>query len=405
MKFSFRNRVAGVVGNFLEHYDNALFGLLAPFIAPLFFANTDPVTGLIYTYGMLPLGFFTRPLGALFFGVIGDRFGRRQALISSLFGMAVVTIGMGCLPVYQDVGLFAPVLLAVGRMLQSFCAAGELAGGAIFVLEHTPPIKRGFASGCYDASTVGGILLASALVTWMSARGQIDTEWRVLFWFGGMTAILGLILRWMTIDEPKLDGSEPAIRGLLPLKNYSRALVAIIFASGFGYTTYSLAFTLMTGYIPLITSFSKADVMQLNTVLLMLDLCLLPLFGYLSMKIGKERQMVMAALASAVVAIPLFSMLDGASLGLVVGVRCAIVLLGVTFAAPYYAWAIEQVPVKHRYLLLSFGGALGSQLIGMPTSAVCLWLYKMVGWSGVPGIYLMCVGLAAAAIVVWQKKN
>jgi MFS family permease len=139
--------------------------------------------------------------------------------------------------------------------------------------------------------------------------------------------------------------------------------------------------------------------MQVNTALFLVDLCLLPCFGYLSLKIGKERMMRLAAISLAICAVPLFMLLEGASLGRVICVRLAIIVLSIAFAAPYYAWAIERVPKQHRYLLLSLGGALGSQLIGMPTSAVCLWLYKISGWSAIPGVYLMIVSLAAALIV------
>ena len=395
-----RNRFAGMIGNFLEHYDNALFGLLAPFIAPLFFEQKDPLTALILTYAMLPLGFITKPLGSLFFGWMGDRYGRRLALSASLIGMAIVTIGIGFLPVYKDIGIWAPVWLAVARMVQSFCAAGESAGGAIFVLEHTSANKRGFMSGCYDASTVAGILLASGLVTLMSAQGTITEGWRILFWAGGITAICGIFLR-LKAEEGQEFVRAPKVAS--ELGQYKMCFLGIVLASGFSYTTYSLAFTLMNGYIPLITTISKTEVMQVNTLLLIVDMFLLLFFGYLASKIGKEKVMLGGALCSVFFAIPLFSMLQSASLFTVISVRFAIIFFGVAFAAPYYAWAIERVPPRHRYLMISLGGALGSQLIGMPTSAVCLWLYKTLGWSGAPALYLLVVG-SFAALVVYRME-
>lgn len=409
MKTLVQIRLAGVIGNLLEHYDNALFGLLAPFIAPLFFEAEDPVTALILTYGMLPLGFITRPLGSLFFGWIGDCFGRRQALFCSLFGMALVTIGIGFLPVYKEIGIWAPLFLALGRMLQSFCAAGESVGGAIFVLEHTSPSKRGLMSSCYDASSIGGILIASGLVTFMSVQGCIEQSWRALFWAGGITAVFGIFLRWMTTDGAEFTNATKTHnpRWFHALKEYKFPLLSIIIASGFSYTTYSLAFTLMNGYVPLVTSLSKTQVMQVNTVLLIVDFCLLPFFGYLANKFGKERVMLTAALCSALGAIPLFTLLEQATLSTVIVVRVLIILFGVAFAAPYHAWAMERVPPRHRYLILSLGGALGSQLIGTPTSAICLWLYKTLHWSWVPGVYLVVIG-AAAGLVVYRfaiEKN
>lgn len=398
----FKTRIAGIIGNFLEHYDNALFGLLAPFLAPLFFEKQDPLTALILTYGILPMGFITKPLGSFFFGWFGDRFGRRQALCISLVGMSFITICIGCLPVYKDIGIWAPIWLALGRMMQSFFAAGESAGGAIYVLEHTPESKRGFLSGCYDASTVGGILLASFFVTLMSAYGNIDQGWRVLFWIGGITAFCGIFIRLKSFEGREFVKFPNNSSIWHALKENKQALLAIVLASGFTYTTYSLTFTLMNGYIPLVTSLTKTEVMKVNTILLVVDMFLLPVFGYLASKIGKEKVMLGGALGSVFLAIPLFSMLDHATLFTVIVVRLAMIVCGVAFGAPYYAWALERAPKSHRYLFLSFGAALGSQIIGYPTSAVCLWLYQALGWSGAPALYLLMIG--SLAMIVVRKK-
>ena len=388
-------RIAGMIGNLLEHYDNALFGLLAPFIAALFFQEQDPLTALILTYGMLPLGFITRPLGALCFGWIGDRFGRREALFLSLSGMALTTISMGFLPLHRDIGTWAPILLACGRMLQNFFAAGESTGGAIFVLEQTAPIKRGFISSLYDASSIAGILIASACVTLLSSLGNAEQHWRLLFWLGGIPALLGLLLRLTTKDGAEFTQSPQQIPWIQTLKENRPILLSIILASGFSYTTYSLTFTLMNGYIPLITSLSKTEVMQINTSLLVVDMLLLPCFGYLSTQFGRERIMLFGTLSSAVLAIPLFSLLSHAPLHLVILVRMTIVLFGVAFAAPYHAWAIEKVLPHQRYLLISLGGALGGQLIGVPSSAICLWLYKTSEWAAAPALYLLTTAIGA----------
>src|SRR5476649_2874042 len=99
----FLSRIAGMIGNVMGNYDKALFALLAPFIAPLFFGQQEPVTALILTYALLPLGILTRPLGSLFFGWMGDRTSRKKALCCSLLGIAIVTLGMGCLPLYKTV--------------------------------------------------------------------------------------------------------------------------------------------------------------------------------------------------------------------------------------------------------------------------------------------------------------
>ena len=387
-----------MVGNILEHYDNALFGLLAPFIAPLFFDTSDPLTALIMTYSIMPLGIVTRPLGSLFFGWIGDTFGRRQALSLSLLGMALVTVAMGFLPVYSDVGALAPLCLALLRMLQSFFAAGESAGGAIYVLEHTESAKRTIISSIYDASSVGGVLFASALVTLLSAFGSMDYGWRYLFWGGSFTAICGYVLRHALRDEGEylLPQREPIAQ---VLKENIRPLFCIACTAGFSYITYSLPLVLMNGYIPLVTNLSKTEVMKINNYLLVLDMLLLPAFGYLAFRIGKEKVMRSAALFSALIALPLFYVIESSSLVMVIGARTLLVVAGVAFAAPYHAWALEQVAVSKRYTILSLGYALGSQLIGMPAAAVSLWLYRVTGQAAAPGLYLLVFGLLAYFVV------
>lgn len=401
MQFNIRHRLVGVMGNILEHYDNALFGLLAPFIAPLFFDDKDPLTALILTYGMLPLGILMRPLGSLFFGWIGDLFGRTRALFCSLIGMALATIAMGCLPTYSEAGMYSPFFLAMGRILQNFCAAGETVGGAIFVLEHTDSPKRNLMSSLYDASTIGGILFASFLVTILSYCGDLSESWRILFWFGGITAVLGIFLRWKAREGIEYLQSEKwEKRPLFSLvKEHREALIAVICVSGFSYTTYSLAFTLMNGYVPLVTTLSKTEVMGANTLLLLGDLFLLPFFGYLATRVSRDRVMYAAAVASVLSAVPLFYLLQEANLAMVIATRLVIVTLGVAFSATYHAWAQERVPPAVRYTILSLGYALGSQLIGAPTAALSLWMYKKIGWFGAPALYLMLTAAMAAYMI------
>lgn len=395
----FFHRLAAIIGNILGNYDKALFALLAPFLAPLFFEGQDPVTALILTYAMLPLGFLTKPLGSLFFGWLGDRFGRKYGLCFSLLGLAIATVGIGFLPVYRQVGVWAPVLLGLSRMVQSFFAAGESSVAVTYILERTENKKRSFMSSVYSSSSILGMLVASGLIALLSAQGQIEKSWRILFWLGGFTAFFGLFLRLKLFEEVETV-ARSSLRSLL---EHKKVLLGIVLVSGFSYVTYALAFTLMNGYIPLVTPHSKTAVMQINTLLLGVDMLLLPLFGYLAGKIGKEKLMILAVSTLAVSGVWLFAHIDSASLGVIIAVRVIIVTLGVAFAAPYHAWAFERVPEQHRCAMMSFGAAIGSQLIGVPTSAICLWLYQKTGWVCAPGFYLM--GVAILALIAMRRSQ
>jgi MHS family proline/betaine transporter-like MFS transporter len=407
MQIQFRDRLIAMVGNILEHYDNALFGLLAPFLAPLFFEESDPVTALILTYCLLPLGIAMRPLGSFFFGWIGDRFGRTRALFCSLFGMAVATMIMGCLPTYAEAGYLAPLFLVIGRVLQNFCAAGESVGGAIYILERTELRKKNLMSAFYDSSTVAGILAASAIVTLFSFQEMIHEAWRGLFWMGGIVAILGVFFRLKAKEGEEYIQSKHKVRAnvIALIKTHKEALIAVTCVAGFSHMTYFLAFTLMNGLVPLVTSLSTAQAMGANTLLLLIDMVLLPLFGYFASKIGREKMMLAAAVSSFFCAIPLFYCLKGASLGVVLVVRLILMSLGVAFSATYHSWSQDRVPPEARYTILSLGYALGSQLIGAPTAAFGLWLYQKTGWLIAPALYLMATsGLAAFFIRKYFRR-
>jgi len=401
---SFKAKWAGMIGNILEHYDNALFGLLAPFIAPLFFSDKDPITALIMTYGMLSLGLFARPVGSFFIGWMGDVFGRRFALQVSLLGMACVTVVIGFLPTYAQAGIAAPILLAIARVLQNFFAAGESIGGAIFVLEHTAAEQKNVFSSIYDASSIGGIMLASLAVTILSYCGNVESSWRILFLAGAVTAILGVWLRGRQLNEivaPKTTLSS----SWKILWQWRSSLLAVIVVSGFSYMTYSLAFTLMNGFIPLVTSVTKTEVISVNTILLFFDLLLLPLFGWFANVVTKERLMLFAAVFAALSCFPLFMALENASFPIVVIMRVAIVTLGVAFSATYHAWTQELIPQAHRYTIISVGYAIGSQLIGAPSAAISLWLFRHSGWTGAPALYLFITASLAAIVVYKFSKS
>ncbi|MBS0620712.1 MAG: MFS transporter [Verrucomicrobia bacterium] len=402
-----RNKVSGIIGNLIGNYDSALFGLVAPFIASVFFNTGNQITDLILTYCILPLGLVAKPLGSLFFGWIGDRYGRTHALCFSLIGMGIATACMGFLPSYRDVGIYAPILLALLRLFLNFCKAGEGMGGAVFLLEHTESKKKHWMSALYGTSAIAGILIASGSVTLLAYCSNVEKNWRLLFWLGGATSVMGLFLR-LKVEEgvEYLSSVRPYPREFWrALLTYKGPFLAILFASGFSYTTYALSFTFMNGYAPLVTDLQMSDVMGINTLLLLLDFLLLPLFGWLAMRSGAEKWMRLAALGSALVALPLFILLEGAGRGVFILVRVTIVCLGVAFAAPYYSWAHELVPPGVRYTILSLGSAIGSQLIGGPSPAICLWLYQKTGLAAAPGFYLMGAGLLAALAIGWAARE
>jgi len=393
------------LGNLFEHYDTALFGCLSPFLAPLIFPNNDPITALILTYALIPLGMLARPVGSLVFGYIGDVYGRKQALFLCLAGMSIVSAGIAFSPTYAQAGIWAPVIFCIGRVLQNFLASGETMGGAIYLLENTPHKQHDLVSGIYGASMIGGILLASAGVCALSHYQVVDSGWRVLYLLGCITGVFGCVLR-RRLPPSSLVASDHSLSHLLKaLWTHRRPLLCIALSAGFSYANYMIALVLMNGFIPLVTAFTKAQMMSLNTALLVVDFCTLPFFGYLASKLSREKIMLVTSLAVAICAIPLFSLLNEPTLLKVIVLRVCFVLFGVAFCAPLHAWAQELVPASHRYAVLSFGYALGSQALGGPTAAVSLWLFKHTGIPSSIAWYWITLAAASGLVIAVALKR
>lgn len=405
-RYSTLSKWSMLLGNLFEHYDAALFSLLSPFLAPLFFPNQDPVTALILTYCIIPLGMIARPLGSLVFGYIGDMRGRKEALMLSLSGMAIVTGLMGFLPTYHQVGVLAPVLLSFGRICQNFFAAGETMGGAIYLIENSSESQKDLISSLYGSSTVAGILLASGGVSLLCLFDIVQDYWRILYFSGCFTAVFVVFLRTkVNFNSLFVKSSfEHSFKSLVKsCCTKWRALVAIAIAAGFSYASYTISLVLMNGFVPLVSSVSKAEMMHLNTILLGFDLLLLPLFGILANRFSREKMMIFAGMLAMLSGFPLLALLKGASLAMIIIIRLLFVVIGVWFSAPFHAWAQTLVPSSQRYTMISFGYALGSQLLGGPTAAISLWLFQKTGWIISVGLYWMILGLLASYCVARQE--
>lgn len=394
------------LGNLFEHYDTALFGFLSPFLAPLIFPEKDPMTALILTYAIIPLGMLARPFGSLVFGYIGDVYGRSQALFLTLAGMSLISGCIALSPTYSQVGLLAPLIFCFGRAIQNFLAAGETMGGAIFLLENTPEKHHDLLSSLYNASTMGGHLLASLGVFLIGNYNFIDPGWRFLYLGGCITALFGCLLRRSSplIQEP-IKLSPTFVKLKRTLWTHRKALFFITVCSGFGSACYSMALVLMNGLIPLISTLTKSEVMKINTYLLVFDFCALPFFGWVASRVPREQLMLSASLCVTLLSIPLFLSLEGASLIGVIAVRVAFVIFGVAFFAPFHAWAGQLVPKDARYVVISLGYALGYQILGSPTAALALLCFQKTGIVSSVAWYWIFLGLLSSGVLLVAQRT
>ncbi len=389
-------RWLGVVGNVLDHYDRALYAFLAPFLAPLFFPHADPVYSLLASYALLPLGAVARFLGAIFFSWLGDSVSYRTLLSMTLIGMAVATGAMGFLPTWHEAGWISPVLLGLCRIAQNFFAAGKQAAGLLFVLEGIDAKRWGWIGSLFDACGIVGILAASGAAL---LCGQ--EHWRGLFLLGSLSGVVGMCLH---------DRHAVVARTQMPSRWERRdigSIFSIACVSAFSHANYDVLSTFLNGYLPLVSDVNAHDALSCNTVLLALDVCLLPIIGYMTLRVAKEYLMFTALLFSLVFTIPLFSLLEGGSLWVASAVRISMMIFGVILAAPFYSWAIQLARPERRLWIYSLGSSFGGRLLAAPATVMGFWLYRKTGWVASPALLIVFYAGLAFSSVLFQfvKQN
>lgn len=390
----------GLIGSILEHHDKALFVLLAPFISTQYFPSEDLVSSLIEMYGMIVLSLCVRPLAALYFGPLADQKGRKAALLISLMGMSLSTIAIGILPNYASWGWVSPLLLFIFRCGQNFFGAGELTGGAVYVLEHTQDKYKPLVSSLFESSIILGILIASLETTILAYFGILESYWYVLFIIAGSLGLLGTIARSYAKESPEfLQGLKIPHYQLKDFWKERKVLLAIAITTGFSYGTYILSITFVNAFLKVISSIEPFQMTSINTILIVVDFVTLPLFGLLALRLSPRLLMNFAAGAMAIFAIPLFAwMVHSESLVSIVVVRLIIVVLGVCFAAPYRAWIQELVPAARRCTLLNFGGTIGQLFVEGPMTMLSL-LFLEIHQPLMPAILLALLGVASVLVI------
>ncbi len=391
MRFSVKSGI--FIGNIFQHYDTSLFGWIAPFLAPLLFPEKSGLEALLLTFAFLPLAYLIKPLGALFWGWMGDRIGRKPVVMMTLAGMACSTCMIGSLPLIPQ----SWMILALCRVLQGFFSVGSANGSSLFLLEQTPEHKRVWASAFYDATGVLGIFLASLLVSFFG-----ETHWRFLFWFGAGANLLAMLLSKKGVEVPF---SAPKKTSWLTLWRYKKTLLQIAIVAGFSYANYFLLTVFLNGFLPQITSLTKQEVLQFNTHLLWVDSLLLLGFGFLCKWVKKEMLMTSAALMAAVFTIPLMISLEGAGWKEAALVRLLFVIFGVALAAPFHAWKLQILPVNHRFLIGGVGSALGAKLFGAPMPFLSTWLVTQTGWIGAAALPVVLLGSLASIVIFLEFRS
>jgi MFS-type transporter involved in bile tolerance (Atg22 family) len=405
MKINNKNFFAAIIGNMLDRYDMALYGLMAAFIAPSFFPSEDPIVGIIKAYGVMALGILTRPIGSLLFGKLAMQIGARKVMIICLTGVAFSTGSIGLIPSYESIGPNATFIFIVIRIIQGIFAAGENTVAPFFLIQNSEITKSSRVSGFYNFSTMFGVLIASVCATIVGYSNNPEYYWRYAFFAGFFTAIFGLILRNSMMHDNKEHKIKVNLFDILSILNRNKtSLIRIVFVSSFSYITYTIPFVFMNNFVPEITNISLPEMLQLNSVLLVLDTMLIPIFGIISENFNRAKFMAFMSAFVAISVIPLFYYIQGSNFLYIMIVRMIIIIAGLAFLAPIQAWYYSLFKGSERYLMIGFGYSIGEEIIGRNSTAICLWLWYNYNTPIAPAIFITVVALLATIALLTTPK-
>lgn len=393
-----------LLGNTLDHFDTALYGFLAPVLGPVFFPNYDPVVQLILTYSLLLTSIVARPLGVLIFGLIARARNPLYGLSISLTGVALSTFSMGFLPGFAKVGWLSPLSLMLLRFTRGVFAAGETTIAKMYIMEGKTDEQALKASYLYQSSNVLGYVIASFFATLSFSDTTSSEFWRVCFWLGGITGLVGLYLRNYVLKQEKLVLTYDKIRVfdrsiVKAFAAHRYNIIRIALATSFSYVTYAFPFIFMNGFVPLVSGITLRSMMAYNTLLLVLDMVLIPVVGWYTIKYSSIKVMTISSLILALTIVPLFASLEHASLGYVTCIRIWIVFWGVVYLCPLNFWMKKMFNTNDQYLLVGIGTELGASCIGRLTSSFCLWLWYSTSLVIAPAFYLLIVAILTSIVI------
>ncbi len=396
-----------LIGNILDHFDTALYSLLAPILAPIFFPNHDPVVQLILAYSVLTTSIVTRPIGAVLSGVIAQKTGAAPVLAYSLISTAIVVMVQGLIPTHEQMGYVAPLSLIILRILKGIAASSEVTVAKLYITENKTQQDAFKASSWYQMSTMFGIVLASAASTVVFISGNHNL-WRAFFILAGIVGIIGYIIRFSTITKQrnhyfdtqhssKTDLQYPKV--IESIWKNKIPFLKITAVNSFSNLTYSLSFIVMNSLVPLVTSISLASMMKLNTSLLIFDMLIIPLFSTAFKKYNPKTVMLGSSLVLALTIPPLLINLPNASLFYVIFLRIWIVFWGVLFLCPLNVWCKDLLNSSEKYLINGVASALASSTIGKLTPVICLSLWHFTGNFYTIALYILAVTFSAIIAV------
>jgi len=401
--------VAGSIGVLVHWFDWAVYAYLAGTLAAVFFPEENSTAGLLATFAVFAVSFLVRPIGAIIFGRLGDRLGRKQTLSIVILSMAIATLVLGVLPGYDTIGILAPILLIATRIVQGLAAGGEFGSAAAFLGEFSPAKRRGFGVSWLEFGSLLGFLLASLVVYLLNVAFDpqqiVDWAWRIPFLITVPLGFIGLYIRRKIEDTPEFEK-------LQELETVSHAPVKEVFQRNFKefiQTCGMEIFMNVTFYVVLVYLLTYQEVYigmdagraaLLSTLASALGLIIVPLAGIASDRFGRKPVLMTAAIAQTVLSVPLFMLMGkGDATSAFISTLGLALILAIVLGT-HAVTVVELFPTRTRQTGLSIAYAVTAALFAGTAPYVLTWLLDATGNMLVPGWFLLAVGVVGIITVV-----
>ena len=398
---------ACVIGNILEWYDFTAYGFLATIIGASFFPSGDSFASVLAAFGALAAGYGARPLGSIIGGHLGDRIGRKPTMILCMTTMGLSTFAIGLLPTYEQIGVTAAVLLVAIRVIQGLSVAGEYSSSSVLLVENAEPRRRGFVGSWIACAMMAGCLLGSGMAALSSAivgdTAMAAWGWRIPFLFGGVIAIIGIVIRRRLTESAAMPGTDEvlAVPIVDAFRNHWRTIVTIVGINMPISVSYFVLFVYAVSYLTDQMHFTTSQAMDINTVSLIAMTLLIPLTGLAADRFGRKTVLYVSLLGTIVAGWPAWYLMHTPELGLVLVGQLVIACLSAVGWALSVPMMVELLPAKVRCT----GGGLGYNiclaLFGGTTPLIAAYLVERTGDDFTPIYYVM---IAAAIAFVFTLR-
>jgi MFS family permease len=404
--------LASWIGSAVEYYDFFIYGTAAALVfGKVFFPAFDPAVGTVAAFATFGVGYVTRPIGAVLLGHLGDRYGRKAVLTLTLLLMGVSTFVVGLLPTYAQVGIAAPILLVVLRMLQGLSAAGEQAGANSMTLEHAPAHRRAFFTSFTLSGTQAGLILATLAFLPISALPEPDLlswGWRIPFYLSALVVAVGVWVRRTLPETPAFEEAAAHDNERLPaallLATHKANLLRVILAAQVSvvstiFSVFTLSYAVNTMMI------DRASMLAVLIAANLVALAAIPAFAALSDRIGRKPVFIFGALASAALVWPYLWAIGQANVPLIF--VCGVLLSGGVYSAANGVWPAlygEMFATRVRLSGMAIGTQIGFALGGFaPTISAAILQNGPYGW--IPVAVFVSIASAVAALSVATAKE